>query len=154
MTQFVLHRPILIKLGRGAALSKLPQTALVESTKATKHYGVQSWSIYDEELDHGEVKSIRRDGSVRTRTFTWYISIDDDLRRDQVIRFSFYRSIDGDYTSDDLIFEDELYESGDKVAPRHKSKGHAIKVNCTVKSDLREIDRSKFREKRDTNGKL
>lgn len=145
---------MLIKSFRGAALSKLPKTAIVESTKATKHYGVEAWSAYDEELDHGERTKTSRDGTVRALKFTWYITIDDDLRRDQVVRFPFYRSIDGDYTSNDLIFEDDLYESGDKIAPRHKSKGEAIKVNCKVKSDLREVDRSRFREKKDTSGKL
>jgi len=134
-------------------LSKLPKTAIVESTKATKHYGVESWSIYDEDFDFGEKTVIRRDGTVRALTFTWYIGIDDDLRRDQVIKFPFYRSIDADYTPDDLIFESELYESKDKIAPRHKSKGEAIKVNCTVKADFRGVDRSTFRKKMDKSGK-
>jgi hypothetical protein len=134
-------------------LSKLPNTALVESTKATKHYGVEAWSVYNEDLDYGEKTVIRRDGTVRALTFTWYIGIDDDLHRDQVIKFPFYRSINSDFTPDDLIFRDELYESRDKIAPRHKSKGDAVKVNCTAKADLRGVDRSMFQEKRDMSGR-
>lgn len=149
---FFRRHTTLITFCRGAALSKLPQAALVESTKATKHYGVTSWSIYDENLDKGEITEVRRDGRVRAETFTWYIGIADDLRRDQVIKFPFYRSLDADYTSEDLLFEDKLYESKDKIAPRHKSKADALKVNCSVNSDLREVDRSKFRKMKDRNG--
>jgi hypothetical protein len=101
---------------KGAALSKLPRTALVESTKATQHYGVEAWSVYDDDLDVGEKTQTRRDGTVRALTFTWYINIDDDLRRDQTIKFPFFRSIDGDYSQDDLIIRNELYESKDRYA--------------------------------------
>jgi hypothetical protein len=97
-------------------LSKLPRTALVESTKATQHYGVEAWSVYDDDLDVGEKTQTRRDGTVRALTFTWYINIDDDLRRDQTIKFPFFRSIDGDYSQDDLIIRNELYESKDRYA--------------------------------------
>ncbi|OCL10017.1 actin-like ATPase domain-containing protein [Glonium stellatum] len=140
-------------IAKGAALSKLPDTALVESTKATKHYGVEAYSIYDEILDYGENTTTRRDGTIRVLTFTWYIGIGDDLCRDQVIKFPFYRSLDSDFAPDDLIFQDVLYESKDKTSPRHKSKGDAIKLNCTVKADLRGVDRSQFRQKRDIYGK-
>ncbi|KAI9685583.1 MAG: hypothetical protein M1822_004441 [Bathelium mastoideum] len=116
---------------KGAALSKLPETAHVSSTKATKHYGVESWQPYDNDLDQGEKTCVRRDGVTRARRFTWYISIDDDLQRDKVIRFSFYRSIDKNYSQSDLVFEDELYESKDRNAPRHKSKGRHIKRKDT-----------------------
>ncbi|KFY82655.1 hypothetical protein V498_08516 [Pseudogymnoascus sp. VKM F-4517 (FW-2822)] len=141
-------------IAKGAALSKLPKTALVESTKATQHYGVEAWSVYDEELDEGEKTRKRRDGTVRATTFTWYIGIGDDLRRDQIIKFPFYRSINDDYSPDDLIFTDELYESKDRSAPRHKSKGESIKTNCTVTADFRDVPRDTFQRKTDTSGKF
>lgn len=134
-------------------MSKLPNTALVASTKATRHYGVQAWAIYDEKLDYGEKTQLRRDGSIRAQRFTWYIGIDDDLRRDQVIKFRFFRSLDEDFGPDDLIFENNLYESKDKISPMHKSKAQSIKVNCTVKADFRGVDRSTFKTKTDKDGR-
>ena len=44
---------------------------------------------------------------------TWYISIGDDITRDQKIRFPFSRDLDGNYTPSDLVFEDVLYECSD-----------------------------------------
>lgn len=139
-------------VNRGAALSKLPGTALITSTVATKHYGVESKSVYDEELDEGEVTTTSRDGRVRCLTFTWYIGIGDDLQRDAVIKFPFIRSLDHDYKENDLIFEDVLYEAKDKIAPRHRSKGESIKRNCAVKADLRSIDKSLLKSKTDVSG--
>lgn len=124
----------------------------MESTKATKHYGVLSWSIFDEVLDRGEKTVNRRDGTVRANTFTWYIAIDDDLRRDQVIKFSFYRSLDFDFTASDLIFTETLYESKDTTAPRHKSKSETIKINCSLKSDFTGVDRAQLQSRVDKNG--
>jgi len=124
----------------------------VESTQATQHYGVQAWNLYDEDLDAGEKTLTFRDGSVRTMAFTWYIEIGDDLLRDHTIRFPFFRSIDGDYSQDDLVFEEELFESKDKTSPRHSSKGESIKINCTVKADLRGVTPDKFQRRTDSNG--
>jgi len=137
---------------KGAALSKLP-VASVESTQATQHYGVQALSPFDRGLDAGEKKTTSRDGIDRVMTFTWYINIGDELLRDHTIRFPFVRSIDKDYKLDDLIFEDDLYESKDRIAPRHFSKGDSIKENCTVKSDLRGIPRDRFQQRVDKKGK-
>lgn len=139
----------MLTMFRGAALSKLPQSVLVASTKATHHYGVGSWKVYDEELDLGEKTKVRRDGTTGVESFTWYIDIGEDLLRDQVIRFPFYRSVDADYRPSDLVFEDNLYQSKDKLPPRHKSKGEHISVNCALISDFREVDTSKFIEKID-----
>jgi hypothetical protein len=83
---------------------------------------------------------------------TWYINIDDDLRRDQVVKFPFYRSIDADYSSEDLIFDSELYESSDKIAPRHLSSGDNSRTNCVLTADFRGVDRSTFKQKRDAKG--
>jgi hypothetical protein len=130
----------------------LPSTALITSVVATKHYGVAANSVYDDDLDYGEKTIISRDGRVRCKTFTWYIAIGDDLQRDAVIKFPFIRSIDYNYSDRDLIFEDVLFESTDKTAPRHRSKGESINENCTVKADLRSINRFLFKPKTDTSG--
>ncbi len=135
-------------------MSKLPTTALVQSTVATRHYGVNGRGVFNEMLDYGEKKVFDRDGIPRCNTFTWYIKTGDTLLRDQAIRFPFARSVDVDYVSDDLIFVDTLYDSRDRYAPRHKSKGHSITVNCSMKSDFRGVDRSRFRRKLDPQGEL
>lgn len=44
---------------------------------------------------------------------TWFINIGDDILRDQKIKFSFFRSIDEDYSPRDLIFKDTLFECAD-----------------------------------------
>lgn len=128
--------------------------AQVTSTVATKHYGVEADSIWNDELDYGQNKIRSREGKERCSTMTWYIGIGEDLQRDAEIKFSFYRSINADYSSADLIFEEILYESKDKTAPRHRSKGEHVKVNCTLKSDLRDVDRQLFKLETDTDGRL
>ncbi|ORY15235.1 hypothetical protein BCR34DRAFT_558917 [Clohesyomyces aquaticus] len=138
---------------KGAALSKLPSTAMITSTVATKHYGVEARSIYDNELDYGEKTTIDPQGKTRCHTFTWYITIGDDLQRDAEIKFPFVRWLDIDFADNELIFESVLYESKDRAAPRHRSKGESIGTNCSVKADLRGIDRSLFKMRTDTSGK-
>ena len=46
---------------------------------------------------------------------TWYINIGEELSRDQVIKFPFYRTLNENYTRDHLIFEDILYECQDRL---------------------------------------
>jgi hypothetical protein len=48
---------------------------------------------------------------------TWFINIGDDILRDQKIKFSFFRSIDEDYSPRDLIFKDTLFECADSYVP-------------------------------------
>ena len=117
---------------------------MVTSTKATKHYGVESLGTIDDILDYREKHMMLRDGSIRVMMFTCYISIDDDLQRDQVIRFPFYRSLDVTYSPSDLIFKDTLYQSGDKASPRHRSQAQHLCLNCMLETDLRGVDPSKF----------
>jgi len=45
-----------------------------------------------------------------------------------------------------------LFESKDKTAPRHSSKGESIKINCIVKADLRGVTPDKFQQRTDSNG--
>ncbi len=45
---------------------------------------------------------------------TWFINMGDDIQRNQDIKFSFYRSIDEDYTPKNLVFTVTLYECSDQ----------------------------------------
>jgi hypothetical protein len=138
---------------KGAALSKLPQEATVVSTSSTKHYGVEARSKFNDREDAGMPTMIDAyDGCKRVYTMTWYINIGDDLRRDQTIKFPFYRSIPENYKPSDLIFDDQLYECADPAAPRHRSKGQKIGLNCSLKTNLQDVPRSKFERKIDTSG--
>ncbi|KAK3291635.1 uncharacterized protein B0H64DRAFT_427150 [Chaetomium fimeti] len=137
---------------KGAALSQLPRQATVLATSATHHYGVEAWEIYDPELDSGVPTQIRRDGTKRAERMTWFINIGDDVLRDQKIKFSFYRSISENYTPDDLIFQDTLFECADPVAPTHHCKGDKISSNCLLTADLRSVPSSQFVSKADKKG--
>lgn len=44
---------------------------------------------------------------------TWYIGIGDDIKRDQKIRFNFFRTLDENFKSSELIFTERLYECED-----------------------------------------
>lgn len=44
---------------------------------------------------------------------TWYINIGDDIQRDQKIKFPFFRDIHENYSPNDLIFHDHLYQCED-----------------------------------------
>jgi hypothetical protein len=48
---------------------------------------------------------------------TWFINIGDDIKRDQNIKFSFFRSIDEDHSPQDLVFSNTLYECADPYVP-------------------------------------
>ncbi|KFA66207.1 hypothetical protein S40285_05120 [Stachybotrys chlorohalonatus IBT 40285] len=164
---------------KGAALSKLPQQAKVVSTSATKHYGVEALSHYDESEDQGMPKHADvHDGSIKVQKvrlnpiavgpiygdnlyefvyltifkMTWYINIGDDLQRDQTVKFPFYRTLDHDFSPSDLIFKDTLFECGDPSAPVHRSKGRNISQNCTLTANLQEVPRTKFEQKTDKYG--
>ena len=51
--------------GRGAALSMLPQKAIVVSTSCTKHYGVEAWEVIDPVKDYGQPTLVFLDGLTR-----------------------------------------------------------------------------------------
>lgn len=57
---------------------------------------------------------------------TWYIAIGDDITLNQKIRFPFCRSLDEDYTPDDLIFVNELYECADPYVRCHPLQSFLI----------------------------
>ena len=137
---------------RGAVLSRLPREATVTSVKSTRHYGIEVSSCFDKTRDAGERTWVFRDGSTRCSTMTWYIHVGDDLRRDQKVRFGFFRDLEKNYRPEDLVFRTTLYESADMPAPIHRSKGEKFKINCTMKADLSAVDPKHFLHKTDKNG--
>lgn len=74
---------------------------------------------------------------------TWYITRGQDLKRDQTIRFPFYRSLAEGFSDRQLVFYDRLIQSEDKTPPRHPAPT-STKSNCTLTADLRSVNRSKF----------
>ncbi|KAF4442543.1 hypothetical protein F53441_11704 [Fusarium austroafricanum] len=119
---------------KGAVLSRLPHQAVVVSTQATHHYGVAALSIYEPAIDKG-----------RPTEMTWYIYIGEDLKRDQMIKFPFYRTLNADYSNDDLIFTDKLITCDSPIPPNHPTQ--ETKENCTLQADLRDVDRALFKQK-------
>ncbi|EXM19166.1 hypothetical protein RAB80_011500 [Fusarium oxysporum f. sp. vasinfectum] len=129
---------------KGAALSRLPYTNVV-STKATRHYGVRAMALYEPAVDKGQPTHFDLvDGVTRTAKMTWYIIIGEDLKRDRDERFSFWRRFPRDHSPDDLVFQDKLWISEIQPPPLHPTSD--VKLNCTLKSDLRTVDTSLFQE--------
>ncbi|KAG8165646.1 hypothetical protein KVR01_004198 [Diaporthe batatas] len=123
-------------------------TRRVTSTCSTKHYGVAYWAVHDPLVDVGvPISNPWRDGTKRSER------IGDDIGRDQKIEFPFFRDIDGDYSSADLIFVDELYQCDTQDAPLHPSKGPKLDVNCRLTSDLRGVPSHHFQINHDLNWK-
>lgn len=81
---------------------------------------------------------------------TWYIHLGEDLKRDQKLRFPFFRTLEGSITDIALIFRDELLQCESTVAPIHP--GQAVKPNCVLRSDLRNVDRSNFKQRTSRSG--
>uniref|UniRef100_A0A0B7KQL2 Actin-like ATPase domain-containing protein n=1 Tax=Bionectria ochroleuca TaxID=29856 RepID=A0A0B7KQL2_BIOOC len=138
-------------IAKGAVLSQLEREATVTSASFTKHYGVDSWETIDPIADIDQPTKIWRDGTTKVKRMTWYIKKGDDIARDQKIRFSFYREFDKGCPP--TIIEDSLVECADTEAPRHPCKGRRIGKNCTLITDLRSVDRRKFKEMIDYKGR-
>jgi len=132
---------------KGAALSKVSETATVLSTSATRHYGVTCWGQFDIRHDKGQVTWLSRDGVLRAQKLVWYINIGDDLFRDQRITFPFYRELELTYGLEDLIFSDTLFECQDRTAPLHPSDSQTLKKNCMVVANLTKVPRNKLKRK-------
>ncbi|KAF5708419.1 Hsp70 chaperone protein [Fusarium mundagurra] len=124
---------------KGAVLSRLPHQAAVVETKARHHYGVAALSIYEPAIDKG-----------RPTEMTWYIYIGESLKRDQTIKFPFYRTLNADYGNDDLIFTDKLITCDSPIPPNHPTQ--ETKENCTLQADLRDVDRALFKQKTGIGG--
>lgn len=71
---------------------------------------------------------------------TWYIYKGEDLKRDQVIKFPFYRILNRRYRSRDLILHDDLCYAETNAAPVYP--GHTVKMACRVRSDLSGLDKN------------
>ncbi|TGO25935.1 hypothetical protein BPAE_0069g00070 [Botrytis paeoniae] len=133
---------------KGAVLSGLPRKTggvSIVSTQSTRHYGVEGRSLCDEERDRGRPKIVDCYGETRTSTMTWYIHRGEDLRRDQKLHFSFYRTIEGAITNSALVFREHLLQCESTAAPVHP--GITVKQNCVLKADLSGVGRSTFKQR-------
>ncbi|KAF5593829.1 Hsp70 chaperone protein [Fusarium pseudoanthophilum] len=134
-------------IAKGAALSRLPGEAIVTSTSATRHYGVQYWGLHDPVLDAGQPTELRRDGNTMSQRMTWYINIGDNLVRDQTIKFPFYRELNNIDDTSGLIYYSTLFQCEERTAPRHSLNSGEFSTNCVLKSDMSSVPKSKFRKK-------
>ena len=76
---------------------------------------------------------------------TWFIFKGDDLKRDQSVRFPFYRQLSKGYETCRLVFQDELMMD-DSLLPSPHPKQGVTSVNCVLTADLRKVDASKFKD--------
>lgn len=77
---------------------------------------------------------------------TWYIYQGEDLKRDQKLKFPFYRSLEDGFSSDSLVFDDELIQC-ETLQPAKYPKEGLTRTNCQLTADLRNVDRSVFKKK-------
>lgn len=80
----------------------------------------------------------------------WYIHKGEDLRRDQIVKFSFFHDIDLNHRPRDLVFMSDLKFSENDVASIYPDPN--VKVACQLKADLRDVDKSLFKSKTSTYG--
>lgn len=71
---------------------------------------------------------------------TWYIYKGEDLKRDQVIKFPFHRTIDRQYEPSDLVFYNDLCYAETNAAPVYP--GHTVKMTCQIRSDLSGLNKN------------
>jgi len=108
--------------------------------------------ICDPQEDAGEPTNWDKYEHVhRVSKMRWYINIGDDMQRDKRTEFTFCRRFDWDYNYDDLVFTDELVISKEKVAPKYPKTG-LTHVNCTIKTDFRNVPRTLFRRMASPDG--
>lgn len=82
---------------------------------------------------------------------TWYINRGEDLKRDQKLRFSFYRALPANFGARDLVFENRLLQNNDDTAPDYPSSS-ATSLNCMLTTDLSGVDRTKFKNRIGADG--
>lgn len=75
----------------------------------------------------------------------------EDLKRDQPIRFPFYRTISEFHDDEDLLFVSQLLYSEDKVSPRYP--GPDVKVSCELRADLTRVNKRLFTKRTGIDGK-
>lgn len=66
---------------------------------------------------------------------TWYIEMGEDLQRDKRVEFTFYRSLDMDYTPDELIFVDDLIQSDEMEQPKYPDSTQGTFLNFILIHD-------------------
>lgn len=74
---------------------------------------------------------------------SWHIALGQELKRDEVVKLPFNKSLREDYTDDQLIFKFELMESRSKIQPTYPTAS-TIMLNCTLTTDLRSVDPINF----------
>ena len=82
---------------------------------------------------------------------TWYIYQNEDLKREQKIRFPFLRYLTEQHSANDLIFKDELIQS-EAIQPPKYPKAGLTKTNCTLTADFSGVDRSQFKQRMSLTG--
>ncbi|KAI9764080.1 MAG: hypothetical protein M1840_008884 [Geoglossum simile] len=128
---------------RGAVMSRLSHASVITSSVATRHYGVAAAEVRKSE-DEGEPTSVDEfEGVTCVQKMTWYITRGDDLQRDKIIEFPFYRKIYGGFSPEDLIFEEQLISS-DAISPPKYPKEGLTKSICTLIADFRNVPITEF----------
>lgn len=85
--------------------------------------------MYKESEDAGQPKFWNKYyGQYRCSKMTWYIGMGEDLQRDKRVEFTFYRSLDMDYTPDELIFIDDLIQSDEIEQPKYPKAGTSFSI--------------------------
>lgn len=74
------------------------------------------------------------------------------MRRDQVVRYSFYRLKEKPADRSWLLFEDELMTDESVFASPYPVEG-VTKTNCILTADLREVDESQLKSIKGRDGK-
>ncbi|KAM3494059.1 hypothetical protein MY3957_002655 [Beauveria namnaoensis] len=132
-------------IAKGAALSKMPDNAVVTSVSAVRHYGVECGAMYDKVIDKGQPSYYGRfTGERMAHRMSWHITIGDNIKRNDKIRLGFYRHLPENFTANDAVFKSTLYDCVDENAPIHRSKSRNVKVNCVVYADVSKVPLSKF----------
>jgi len=136
---------------KGAALSKLPQVAVVSSV-AERHYGVTAGGVWDGSRDQGREKMWDRlEGVWRAEVMTWFINKHDDLERDRAVSHPFYESFSLQRNPDDYSSTITLQMCSTDKPPVHPNK--AVQPNCTLHVDLSNIPKTQFKESSGPEGK-
>lgn len=82
---------------------------------------------------------------------TWYILAGEELKRDEKIKFPFYRSVGEKLADDELTFVDQLIQCESTHPATYP--GQSTSVNCTLTADLRGINRDLLQKKTSANFK-
>ncbi|KAI9768127.1 MAG: hypothetical protein M1839_004184 [Geoglossum umbratile] len=131
-----------IAIVRGAVMSRLFHAPVITSSVATRHYGVAAAEIHKPE-DEGEPTSVDKYEGV---------SRGDDLQRDRVIEFPFYRKMNVNPSPEDLIFKEYLISSDATSPPRYPKEG-LTKIICTLTADFNMVPMTEFKVRTAANGR-